>query len=76
MGKEFESVLLTFEKTADMQTSFHNYAKVVETRAERELENALFFLQNFSVVPVGVFVAFILVALYSPMFSLAEKMGQ
>ena len=38
MGKEFGGVLLTFEKTADMQNTFHNYAKVVETRAQRELD--------------------------------------
>ncbi len=76
MGKEFAGVLMTFEKTADMQTTFHNYAKVVETRAERELEAVLFWLQNFAIVPVGVFVGFIVVALYSPMFDLVGRMGQ
>jgi type IV pilus assembly protein PilC len=75
MGKEFAGVLMTFEKTADMQTTFHNYAKVVETRAERELESALFWLQNFAIVPVGIFVAFIVAALYSPMFELAGRMS-
>lgn len=76
MGKEFGGVLMTFEKTADMQNAFHNYARVVETRAERELEALLFWLQNFSIVPVGIFVAFVLVALYSPMFTLAERIGK
>jgi type IV pilus assembly protein PilC len=76
MGKEFAGVLMTFEKTADMQTTFHNYAKVVETRAERELEAALFWLQNFAIVPVGIFVAFIVAALYSPMFELAGRMSK
>lgn len=75
MGKEFNGVLLTFEKTADMQGTFHTYAKVVETRAERELEAVLFWFQNFAIVPVGIFVGFVLVALYSPMFNLAEKLG-
>jgi len=75
MGKEFAGVLLTFEKTADMQNTFHNYAKVVETRAERELANVLFWFQNFAVVPVGVFVGFIVTALYSPMFELAGRLG-
>lgn len=75
MGKEFTGVLMTFEKTADMQGTFHNYAKVVETRAERELDKVLFWLQNFAIVPVGVFIAFILVALYSPMFDLASKLS-
>lgn len=75
MGKEFAGVLLTFEKTADMQNSFHNYAKVVETRAERELEAVLFWLQNFAIVPVGIFVGFIVAALYSPMFELAGRIG-
>lgn len=75
MGKEFNGVLMTFEKTADMQGTFHNYAKVVETRAERELERVLFWFQNFAIVPVGVFVGLVLVALYSPMFNLAEKLG-
>lgn len=75
MGKEFGGVLLTFEKTADMQNTFHNYAKVVEVRAERELEKVLFWFQNFAVVPVGVFVGFIVAALYSPMFELAGKIG-
>ncbi len=75
MGKEFAGVLMTFEKTADMQTTFHNYAKVVETRAERELEAVLFWLQNFAIVPVGIFVGFIVAALYSPMFELAGKIG-
>lgn len=75
MGKEFTGVLMTFEKTADMQGTFHNYAKVVETRAERELDKVLFWLQNFAIVPVGVFIAFILVALYSPMFDLAQKLS-
>jgi type II secretory pathway component PulF len=76
MGKEFAGVLLTFERTADMQTTFHNYAKVVETRAERELESVLFWLQNFAVVPVGIFVAFIVAALYSPMFEIAVRIGE
>jgi type IV pilus assembly protein PilC len=76
MGKEFFGVLMTFEKTADMQGTFHNYAEVVETRAERELEGLLFWLQNFAIVPVGVFVAFIVAALYSPMFDVAGKLGQ
>lgn len=76
MGKEFTGVLMTFEKTADMQTTFHNYAKVVETRAERELEAVLFWLQNFAIVPVGIFVGFIVAALYSPMFTLAERISQ
>jgi type IV pilus assembly protein PilC len=76
MGKEFQGVVMTFEKTADMQGTFHNYAKVVETRAERELEGVLFWLQNFAIVPVGAFVAFILVALYSPMFELASRINQ
>ncbi len=76
MGKEFNGVLMTFEKTADMQNTFHNYAQVVETRAERELEAVLFWLQNFAIVPVGIFVGFIVAALYSPMFSIASKMGQ
>ncbi|MGI8545230.1 MAG: type II secretion system F family protein [Aridibacter sp.] len=76
MGKEFNGVLMTFEKTADMQNTFHNYAKVVETRAERELEGVLFWLQNFAIVPVGIFVGFIVAALYSPMFELAGRMGQ
>ncbi len=75
MGKEFAGVLMTFEKTADMQTTFHNYAKVVETRAERELEAVLFWLQNFAIVPVGIFVGFIVAALYSPMFELAGRIG-
>ena len=76
MGKEFTGVIMTFEKTADMQGTFHNYAKVVETRAERELDKVLFWLQNFAIVPVGIFVAFILIALYSPMFELAGRLGQ
>jgi type IV pilus assembly protein PilC len=76
MGKEFGGVLLTFEKTADMQNTFHNYAKVVETRAERELEKVLFWFQNFAIVPVGLFVGFIIAALYSPMFELAGRLGQ
>jgi type IV pilus assembly protein PilC len=76
MGKEFGGVLMTFEKTADMQNTFHNYARVVETRAERELEAVLFWFQNFLIVPVGIFVAFILVALYSPMFTLAERIAK
>ncbi|MDI1243095.1 MAG: type II secretion system F family protein [bacterium] len=75
MGKEFNGVLMTFEKTADMQGTFHNYARVVETRAERELERVLFVFQNFAIVPVGLFVALVLIALYSPMFNLAEKLG-
>jgi type IV pilus assembly protein PilC len=75
MGDEFHGVLLTFERTADMQGTFHNYAKVVETRAERELERILFWFQNFAIVPVGIFVGFILVALYSPMFNLAERLS-
>ncbi len=76
MGKEFAGVLMTFEKTADMQTTFHNYAKVVETRAERELEAVLFWLQNFAIVPVGIFVGFIVAALYSPMFTMAERISK
>src|SRR5688572_185427 len=76
MGKEFGGVLLAFEKTADMQGSFHNYAKVVEVRAERELERVLFWFQNFAIVPVGIFVGFIVAALYSPMFELAGRIGQ
>jgi len=75
MGKEFAGVLMTFEKTADMQNTFHNYAKVVETRAERELEKVLFWFQNFAIVPVGIFVGFIVAALYSPMFELAGRIG-
>ncbi|HBR58397.1 MAG TPA: hypothetical protein DEA22_13170, partial [Blastocatellia bacterium] len=73
MGKEFGGVLMTFEKTADMQGTFHNYARVVETRAERELEGVLFWFQNFAIVPVGIFVGFIVAALYSPMFELAGR---
>jgi type IV pilus assembly protein PilC len=75
MGKEFSGVLMTYEKTADMQGTFHNYAKVVETRAERELEKVLFWFQNFAIVPVGVFVGVVLVALYLPMFTLAGRIG-
>ncbi len=75
MGKEFGGVLMTFEKTADMQGTFHNYAKVVEVRAERELERVLFWFQNFAIVPVGIFVGFIVAALYSPMFELAGRIG-
>jgi type IV pilus assembly protein PilC len=75
MGKEFGGVLLTFEKTADMQNTFHNYAKVVETRAQRELDRVLFWFQNFAIVPVGIFVGFIIAALYSPMFELAGRLG-
>ena len=75
MGKEFGGVLLTFEQTADMQGTFHNYAKVVETRAERELARVLFWFQNFAIVPVGIFVGFIVAALYSPMFELAGRLG-
>jgi type IV pilus assembly protein PilC len=75
MGKEFGGVLLTFEKTADMQNTFHNYAKVVETRAERELNRVMFWFQNFAIVPVGAFVGFIIAALYSPMFELAGRLG-
>jgi hypothetical protein len=58
-----------------MQNTFHNYAKVVETRAERELESVLFWFQNFAIVPVGLFVGFIIAALYSPMFELAGRLG-
>jgi len=47
----------------------------VETRAERQLEKMLFWFQNFSIVPVGIFVAFILIALYSPMFELAQRIS-
>jgi type IV pilus assembly protein PilC len=75
MGKEFGGVLLTYEKTADMQGTFHNYAKVVETRAERELAAVMFWFQNFAIVPVGIFVGFIVAALYSPMFELAGRLG-
>jgi type IV pilus assembly protein PilC len=75
MGKEFAGVLMTFERTADMQNTFHNYAKVVEVRAERELQNVLFWFQNFAIVPVGIFVGFIVAALYSPMFELAGRIG-
>jgi type II secretory pathway component PulF len=48
---------------------------VVETRAERELDKKLFWLQNFAIVPVGVFIGFILIALYSPMFTLAQRLS-
>ncbi|HVF31371.1 MAG TPA: type II secretion system F family protein [Pyrinomonadaceae bacterium] len=75
MGKEFSGVLQTFERTADMQNTFHNYAKVVETRAQRELDRVLFWFQNFAIVPVGIFVGFIIAALYSPMFELAGRLG-
>jgi len=75
MGKEFNGVLLTYDKTADMQGTFHNYAKVVEIRAQRELESVLFWFQNFAIVPVGIFVGFIVAALYSPMFELAGRIG-
>ena len=75
MGKEFGGVLMTFERTADMQGTFHNYANVVETRAERELARVLFWFQNFAIVPVGAFVGFIIAALYSPMFELAGRLG-
>lgn len=75
MGKEFAGVLLTFERTADMQGTFHNYANVVEVRAERELANVLFWFQNFAIVPVGLLVGFIVAALYSPMFELAGRIG-
>ena len=75
MGKEFGGVLMTFERTADMQGTFHNYANVVETRAERELASVLFWFQNFAIVPVGIFVGFIIAALYSPMFELAGRLG-
>jgi type II secretory pathway component PulF len=75
MGKEFSGVLMTFERTADMQNTFHNYANVVETRAERELNRVLFWLQNFAIVPVGIFVGFIIVAIYSPMFELGSRIG-
>lgn len=76
MGKEFSGVLMTFERTADMQNTFHNYAKVVEVRAERELEKVLFWFQNFAIVPVGIFVGFIVAALYSPMFELAGRINK
>lgn len=76
MGKEFSGVLMTFDRTADMQGTFHNYAKVVETRAERELNQALFWLQNFAIVPVGLFVGFILVAMYSPLFELSSRLAK
>lgn len=76
MGKEFGGVLMTYEKTADMQETFHNYAKLVEVKAERELEQVLFFFQNFAIVPVGIIIGFIVIALYSPMFELAGKIGQ
>lgn len=76
MGKEFSGVLKTFERTADMQSTFHSYAGVVETRAERELDQVLFWLQNFSIVPVGLLVGFILVAIYSPMFELSSRLAQ
>ncbi|MDH3493976.1 MAG: type II secretion system F family protein [Acidobacteriota bacterium] len=75
MGQEFAGVLMTFEKTADMQSTFHNYAQVVETRAQRELEAVMFWLQNFAIVPVGIFVGFIVAALYSPMFEIAGRLG-
>jgi Type II secretory pathway, component PulF len=75
MGKEFGGVLMTFERTADMQGTFHNYANVVETRAERDLAAVMFWFQNFAIVPVGVFVGFIIAALYSPMFELAGRLG-
>ena len=75
MGSEFGGVLMTFEKTADMQGTFHTYAKVVETRAERELDGVLFWFQNFAIVPVGIFIGFIVAAIYSPMFELATKIG-
>ena len=75
MGKEFAGVLMTYEKTADMQSTFHSYAKVVEVRAERELQGVLFWFQNFAIVPVGIFVGFIIAALYSPMFELAGRIG-
>ena len=75
MGTEFDGVLMTFERTADMQGTFHNYANVVETRAERELARVLFWFQNFAIVPVGAFVGFIVAALYSPMFELAGRIG-
>ncbi len=75
MGKEFAGVLMTYEKTADMQSTFHSYAKVVEVRAERELQDVLFWFQNFAIVPVGIFVGFIIAALYSPMFELAGRIG-
>lgn len=76
MGKEFGGVLMTYEKTADMQETFHNYAKLVEVKAERELEGVLFFFQNFAIVPVGIIIGFIVIALYSPMFELAGKIGK
>ena len=75
MGNEFAGVLMTFERTADMQGTFHNYANVVETRAQRELARVLFWFQNFAIVPVGAFVGFIVAALYSPMFELAGRIG-
>jgi type IV pilus assembly protein PilC len=75
MGKEFNGVLMTYDKTADMQGTFHNYAKVIEIRAERELAGVLFWFQNFAIVPVGIFVGFIVAALYSPMFELAGRIG-
>lgn len=75
MGIEFKTVLITYEKQGDMQRQFHNYAKVLEQRAERKVKIIVHVFQNYSIIPIAAVIGFIVIALYAPMFELIGRMS-
>lgn len=73
--EQFHPQLVTYHKSGGMDKLMVRFARMVETRTERNIATVKHALTTYLIIPLAVFVCGIIVALYMPLFSLAGKMA-
>lgn len=75
MGNGFTSVVAAVSESGDPSKLFHGYAGVLENKAEEELKNFLFVIENYAIVPVAGVILFVLAGLYLPLFEIISRLS-
>jgi type IV pilus assembly protein PilC len=75
MGPDFHTVLLTYNNTGEMQDNFARYAQVMEKRLDRKLDVFVETVKTYAIIPVGVLIGGLVIALWYPLFDVIGKLA-
>jgi type II secretory pathway component PulF len=67
--------LISYEKSGGLDKLCARFAAVLERRNERRVETIKHVLNTYLIIPIAVFVAGVVIALYMPLFSLVGHMA-
>ncbi len=76
MGQEFNSVLVTQDKTGKLEVLFSKYAQMLENRVDRCVERASRLIEPLLIMAVALFIGLFVIAVYGPLFQMVGRIAR